>query len=127
MPSPTIRSGLTERVEASRYWAGDGFALLVAALNRLTIHGTHYVRVSLPFNEPGNFGRQRLLGALAPMPTIVCGYFASISTERHAAPMTGVVLGRIVKKEHTQRVLAFLDQREIARAQEVRRSLGEQP
>jgi hypothetical protein len=58
------------------------------------------------------------LRALAAMPTIVRSYFASITTDRHAAPMTGVVLGRIVKKEHTQRVLAFLDQREIARAQE---------
>ena len=77
--------------------------------------------------SPEIFGRQRLLGALAPMPTIVCGYFASIPTERHAAPMTGVVLGRVVKKEHAQRILAFLDQRVVARAQEVRRNLAEQP
>src|SRR5207237_4462568 len=49
------------------------------------------------------------------------------STEGHAAPMTSVVLGRVVKKEHAQWVLAFLDQREIACAQEVCRSLGEQP
>ena len=66
--------------------------------------------------SPEIFGRQ-LLGALAPMPTIVCGYFASISTERHAAPMTGVVLGRVVKKEHAQRILASPDQGVLARAQ----------
>jgi hypothetical protein len=61
------------------------------------------------------------------MSTIVRSYFASITTDSHAAPMTRVVLGRVIKKEHAQRVLTFLDQREIARAQEVSRSLGEQP
>jgi hypothetical protein len=50
------------------------------------------------------------------MPPIVRSDFASITTERHAAPMAGVVLGRVVKKEHAQGVLAFLDQREIAHA-----------
>jgi hypothetical protein len=61
------------------------------------------------------------------MSTIVCGDFASISTERHAAPMTRVVLGRVVKKEHAQRILAFLDQGVLAPAQEVHCSLAEQP
>jgi hypothetical protein len=51
------------------------------------------------------------------MSTIVRGYFASITTDGHAAPMTSVVLGLVIKKEHAQRVLTFLDKGEIARAQ----------
>lgn len=69
---------------------------------------------------------ERCLCALAPMPTVVRGYFVPIATETHAAPMTSVVLGRIIKEEHACRVLTFLDQRQIARAQQVARSLGEQ-
>jgi hypothetical protein len=50
------------------------------------------------------------------MPPIVRRNFASITAESHATPMTSVVLGRVVEKEHAQRILAFLDQREIAHA-----------
>jgi hypothetical protein len=57
----------------------------------------------------------------------VRGYFASITTDSHAAPMTSMVLSCVIKKEHAQRVLTFLDKGEIARAQEVSRSFGKQP
>src|SRR6187399_928476 len=61
------------------------------------------------------------------MPPIVRRDFASISTDRHAAPMTRVVLGRVVKEKHARRILTLLDQGVLARAQEVHRSLAEQP
>ena len=61
------------------------------------------------------------------MPSVVSRDLASIATDAHAAPMTSVVLGRVIKKEDACRVLTFLDQREIARTQQVARSLGEQP
>ena len=59
------------------------------------------------------------------MSVIVRGDFAAIAAEAHAAPVPGVVLGRVIKKEHARRVLALPNQLEIARAQQVAGRLGE--
>ena len=65
------------------------------------------------------------LRALGPPPAIVRGHFVAIAAETHAAPMTSMVLGRVVKKEDTGRILAFFNQREFARAEQVAGRLGE--
>ena len=55
----------------------------------------------------------------------MCSYFDPVATDTHAAPMTGVILGCVMEKEHTDPVLTFFNEREIARAQQVARGLGE--
>src|SRR5262249_37161623 len=57
----------------------------------------------------------------------MCSHFDPVATDTHAAPMTGVILGCVMEKEHTDPVLTFFNEREIARAQQVARGLGEQP
>jgi hypothetical protein len=34
---------------------------------------------------------------------------AAVAAERHAAPVPGMVLGRVVEEEHASRILTFFD------------------
>ncbi len=42
-------------------------------------------------------------------------HFVPISTQTHAAPMASMIFGRVVEKKDAGRVVALLDQRQIAR------------
>jgi hypothetical protein len=44
----------------------------------------------------------------------MCRHFYPIATHLHAAPVTGVIFGRIVKVEDAGGIPAFFDQREVS-------------
>lgn len=55
----------------------------------------------------------------------MCRHFHPIATHLHAAPVTGVVLGRIVKVENAGGISAFLDQCKVSPTEQVARGFRE--
>ena len=80
--------------------------------------------VAPPTSTPATVG---FLMSFFPMPMVVSGDLAAVSAQTHAAPVSSMILGRVIKKEHALWILALLDQGEVASDQEIARCLGEEP
>jgi hypothetical protein len=55
----------------------------------------------------------------------MCRHFYPIATRLHAAPVAGVVFGRIVKIQNAGGIPAFFDQRKVSPTEQVARDFGQ--
>ena len=97
-----------------------GYAGVALAPEWLTIDHRISVEATKLLHYADSLRQTQLSAVLSPS-SKVGGYFLSIPTELHTAPIASMVFGRVVKIKNTCRVFALLDQSEIRRTQQVTR------